>query len=401
MDVNQLSKPAGLFGAGELLQVFRDFEPHTKAELSEWTGLSRSTITQRLEPLTQLGLIHSAVSSASTGGRPSAQLVLNPINRLVAAVDFGATHVSIAICTLQARILTTSERELAITEGPEVALTLMSEEIRSLLESIGHHAKDLGAVGIGLPGPVEYSTGKPAKPPIMPGWDGFDVPARVRQDFARIAVLVDNDVNLMALGERHVAFPDVENMIFLKVATGIGSGIVAGGELQRGAQGTAGDIGHVRLSRGAEVQCRCGYHGCLEAMASVPAVLEDINTGGSNLLNVADIIDAVESGQVSAIQAVRQAGRDVGEVLTTCVSLINPSVIVIGGSLSRAGEHLLAGVREVVYSRSMPLASQQLTIDQSIVGRDAGVIGAGVLGANYLLSPEVVDRLISEAPQPS
>lgn len=394
--MNQLPKPAGLFGAGELLQLFRDFQPHTKAELSEWTGLSRSTITQRLESLIQLGLIHSAPSAASTGGRPSAQLQLNPVHSLVAAVDFGATHVSLAICTLQVEILATSERELSITEGPEVALALMVDEVRSLLKTIGYKEEDLGAVGIGLPGPVEYSTGRPAKPPIMPGWDAFDVPERVKRDFPAVAVLVDNDVNLMALGERHIAFPDVEDMIFLKVATGIGSGIVTGGELQRGAQGTAGDIGHVLLTRGADVQCRCGYQGCLEALASVPAVLSEINRGGSELTNVAGIIDAVESGDVRAIQAVRQAGRDVGEVLTTCVSLINPSVIVIGGSLSRAGEHLLAGVREVVYSRSMPLASQQLTIEQSVVGREAGVIGAGVLGANYILSPNVVDELASK-----
>lgn len=395
--MNQLPKPARLFGAGELLQLFRDFQPHTKAELSEWTGLSRSTITQRLESLIQLGLIHPASSAASTGGRPSAQLELNPFHRLIAAVDFGATHVSVAICTLDVRILAASERELSITEGPEVALAVMAEEVRSLLHSIGHTAEDVGAVGIGLPGPVEYSTGKPAKPPIMPGWDAFDVPERVKRDFAHVAVLVDNDVNLMALGERHVAFPDVENMIFLKVATGIGSGIIAGGELQRGAQGTAGDIGHVRLTRGADIQCRCGYTGCLEAVASVPAVLGEINGGGSALTNVAGIIEAVDSGHVQAIQAVRQAGRDVGQVLTTCVSLINPSVIVIGGSLSRAGEHLLAGVREVVYSRSMPLASQQLTIEQSIVGREAGVIGAGVLGANYLLSADVIDELVTSA----
>ena len=186
-------------------------------------------------------------------------------------------------------------------------------------------------------------------------------------------------------------------MIFLKVATGIGSGIIAGGELQRGAQGTAGDIGHVQLTGWGDIQCRCGYTGCLEAVASVPAVLSEINGGGPALTNVAGIIEAVYSGHVQAIQAVRQAGRDVGEVLTTCVSLINPSVIVIGGSLSRAGEHLLAGVREVVYSRSMPLASQQLTIELSIVRREAGVIGAGVLGANYLLSPDVIDKLVTSA----
>ena len=139
--MNQLPKPAGLFGAGELLQLFRDFQPHTKAELSEWTGLSRSTITQRLESLIQLGLIHPASSAASTGGRPSAQLELDPFQRLIAAVDFGATHVSVAICTLDVRILAASERELSITEGPEVALAVMAEEVRKLASLHWSHGR--------------------------------------------------------------------------------------------------------------------------------------------------------------------------------------------------------------------------------------------------------------------
>jgi glucokinase len=249
------------------------------------------------------------------------------------------------------------------------------------------------AIGIGLPGPVEHSTGKPASPPIMIGWDAFDVPARVNQEFSA-KVLVDNDVNVMALGERHASYPDVDHLIFLKASTGIGSGIISGGELQRGAQGTAGDIGHVRVSSGGDVSCHCGNFGCLEAIASAPAIIKKLVAEGLPIRNTSDLIDATKRAKVEAIQAVRQAGRDIGEVLSTCVSLINPAVIVIGGSLSSAGEHLIAGVREAVYARSMPLASENLLIVQSKAGKEGGIIGANVMAIEYVLDTDTIDKML-------
>ncbi len=180
-----------------------------------------------------------------------------------------------------------------------------------------------------------------------------------------VPVLVDNDVNIMALGERAVAWPGVDHLMFVKVATGIGAGVISGGALQRGAQGIAGDIGHVRVARGAGVPCHCGNMGCLEALASGPAIARALRAQGVPAENGDDVVDLVKRGNIDAIQAVRQAGRDIGEVLTTCVSLVNPSVIAIGGSMARVGEHLIAGVREVVYTRSIPLATEHLAIVQS------------------------------------
>jgi glucokinase len=203
-------------------------------------------------------------------------------------------------------------------------------------------------------------------------------------------VLVDNDVNIMALGERGSAWPGADDMIFVKIATGIGSGVIAGGTLQRGAQGTAGDIGHVQVARGAGIACRCGNTGCLEALASGPAIAAALGLGSG-----AGVIDLVKAGNVEAIQAVRQAGRDIGEVLTTCVSLMNPSVIVLGGYMVQAGEHLLAGVREVVYTRSMPLASEHLSIVQSAAGPRAAVTGASMLAIHHALSARNIGALTS------
>ena len=383
------------FSSGRLLQLFRDGQPHTKAEMAEITGLARSTISLRLDPLIELGLIAPATSATSTGGRPSARLLLNEESYVVAGVDFGATHAVASLADLSGKILVSIDTKRLISDGPEVCLRWMIEEIRHLVAGLKIDEDRLLAIGIGVPGPVEHESGKPANPPIMPGWDGFDIPARVNQDL-KAKVLVDNDVNVMAVGERHLTYPDVDHLIFLKAATGIGSGIISDGHLQRGSQGTAGDIGHVRVSRGDNIACRCGNYGCLEAVAGSPAVIKNVNDAGLPVRNMSDLVDATKRSKVEAIQAVRQAGRDIGEVLSTCVSLMNPSIIVIGGSMASAGEHLIAGVREAVYSRSMPLASESLSIVQSKAGKEVGIIGASVMAIEYVLDAETIDQLVAK-----
>ena len=383
------------FSSGRLLQLFRDGQPHTKAEMAEITGLARSTISLRLDPLIELGLIAPATSATSTGGRPSARLLLNEESYVVAGVDFGATHAVASLADLSGKILVSIDTKRQISDGPEVCLRWMIEEIRHLLAGLKIDEDRLLAIGIGVPGPVEHESGKPANPPIMPGWDGFDIPARVNQDL-KAKVLVDNDVNVMAVGERHLTYPDVDHLIFLKAATGIGSGIISDGRLQRGSQGTAGDIGHVRVSRGDNIACRCGNYGCLEAVAGSPAVIKNVNDAGLPVRNMSDLVDATKRSKVEAIQAVRQAGRDIGEVLSTCVSLMNPSIIVIGGSMASAGEHLIAGVREAVYSRSMPLASESLSIVQSKAGKEVGIIGASVMAIEYVLDADTIDQLVAK-----
>jgi predicted NBD/HSP70 family sugar kinase len=284
---------------------------------------------------------------------------------VVLGADFGAGHLNVALTDLMGDELAVLRTEIDIADGPEAGLTALLTAADTLLSGYGRDRDDLIGVGIGLPGPVQFSTGRPVNPPIMPGWDGFDVPGWVRRHLD-VPVLVDNDVNIMALGERGHAFPDTDHFLFVKVATGIGSGIISGGRLQRGAQGIAGDIGHVQIPRGAGIACHCGNVGCLEL---------------------------VRRGDIDAIQAVRQAGRDLGEVLTACVNVINPSVIAIGGSMAQAGEHLIAGVREIVYTRSMPLATEHLSIVQSRSGDRAAMIGASMLAIHHALSPAAIDEL--------
>ena len=382
----------GSSGASELFQLLRDGKPRTRAALSTLTGLARSTIALRVDALMELGLISPVDDALSTGGRPSSQFALNPKARLVLAADFGASHATLAITDLAGTSLGEKRDQIDIADGPETVLGWMVESGRELLAKIERDQKDLIAIGIGLPGPVHHASGRPINPPIMPGWDRFDVPGWVQQHL-EVPVLVDNDVNIMALGERAYAWPAVEHLVFVKVATGIGSGVISGGRLQRGAQGIAGDIGHVQIARGANTPCHCGNRGCLEAMASGPAIAAALRASGVDVENGQQVVALVKRGNIEAIQAIRQAGRDIGEVLTACVSLVNPSVIAIGGSMAQAGEHLIAGVREVVYTRSMPLATEHLTIVQSSAGSNAAVIGASMLAIHHALSPENIDAM--------
>ena len=384
--------------AGDLFQLLRDGKARTRAELALTTGLARSTVASRIDALMHSGLVGPAGEASSSGGRPPSRFAFNPAARVVLAVDVGATHVIIAVTDLGGAVL--AERRLAqdVADGPDTVLDRVVAEGIKLLDRSGRGRDGLAGIGIGLPGPVEHATGMPVKPPIMPGWDGFDVVRHVQRSLpVPVPVLVDNDVNIMALGERTAYWPEHDNFLFIKVATGIGAGIISSGQLQRGANGTAGDLGHVRVPRGDDVLCRCGNYGCLEALASGPAVAHALTLQGLQADNGGDVLRLVAEGNLQAIQALRQAGRDLGDVLATVVNLLNPSVIVIGGSLGQAGEHLMAGVREVVYRRSLPLATTHLRIGLSMAGDQSAILGASQMVTQYVLSPAVIEATLQAA----
>lgn len=390
------SDPSGASSASELFQLLRNGRPWTRAELAKETGLSRPTIAQRLEQLLSAGFVAPVHDAVSTGGRPSAQVAFNPEARVVLAVDLGVLHARIALLNLEGKILASTGVAREIADGPDAAVDWILDSTDTLLQKAGLPRTKIAGIGVGVPGPVEFSTGRPINPPIMPGWDRYDIPGALRAVFGP-NVLVDNDVNIMALGEQATAWPHVQDLIFVKVASGIGAGVISGGSLRRGAQGAAGDIGHVALARAGDITCPCGNTGCLEALASGRALAQALSDAERDLQRPIEVVALAKAGDLAAIQAIRQAGRDLGEVLTTSVSLLNPSVIVIGGTMSEAGEHLVAGVREVVYARSIPLSTEHLTISPARSGRDAAILGAARLAIDAALSAEQVSLELTNA----
>jgi predicted NBD/HSP70 family sugar kinase len=380
-------------GAGAILQLVRSGQATTRADLAAMTGLARSTVAQRVDALLARGLLVSRGDSPSTGGRPATLLAFNDGAGVVLCGDLGATHSRVAVTDLGGTVLAQTRHEIAIAEGPEVVLGWLEATFDGLLDEIGRGHDAVRGVGVGLPGPVEFATGRPVSPPIMPGWDRYPVGDRLATRYG-VPALVDNDVNIMAVGEHWSTWRDEAFLLFVKMGTGIGSGIVAGGHVHRGADGAAGDIGHIHVPDHDDIVCRCGNRGCLEAFAGGGAMAARLREAGLDTHTSLDVVDRVRAGHPVATQLIREAGRTVGGVLATCVNMLNPAVIVIGGDLARADEPLLAGVREVVYRRSLPLATGRLRIVPSRLDDEAGVVGAAVMVIESVLAPDAVDAAL-------
>ena len=271
----------------------------------------------------------------------------------------------------------------------------------------GRRTGSLWGIGIGVPGPVEFESGRPVSPPIMPGWDGYAVRARFAE--RGVPVWVDNDVNVMALGELTAGCGrGVDDFVFVKIGTGIGAGIVVDGRIHRGAKGSAGDVGHIHVQAGREVTCRCGMSGCLEAFAGGAALARDARRRRATAQRVPERPPRgqglprrgrrrrrLEARRPVGIELITEAGRLIGQMLTGIVNFFNPSLIVIGGGVAGAGDLLLATIRQAIYCRSLPLATRDLVVRRSELDDRAGVIGAATMAANELFAREYLPRWLA------
>ncbi|KIH96409.1 ROK family transcriptional regulator [Streptomonospora alba] len=381
---------------GDVLGLISRGEADTRAELARLTGLARSTVAQRVDTLVAHGIVEERESGASTGGRPPRVLRLNTDDNCVLGVDLGATHCRVALMDIGGALLADREAPLHITEGPERVLRHIDERMHELVSAAQRPLPAVKAIGIGVPGPVESATGRPVNPPIMPGWHEYPVPEYFTSRYP-LEVLVDNDVNALALGEVRHGATGADNLLFVKVGTGIGCGIIAGGRLHRGAQGSAGDIGHIRVPGADAAQCRCGNTGCLEAVAGGAALAARLRAADVPAADGRAVVDLVNSGDPLAVRLVREAGRDIGDVLAGLVNFFNPEAIVMGGVLAQAHEPLLAGVREAIYQRSLPLATHRLTVIPTGTGEAGGALGAGRLAIDHVLAPDQIDRALAAA----
>ena len=391
-DTTGRDRPIGTGSSGELLALIRTGRAGTRSDLARLTGLGRSTIAHRVDRLLSSGLVKEVGDAPSTGGRPPAVLGFNQNAGIVLVADLGATHSRLAITDLGGDLLADLTDDIDIAVGPGEVLEWVGAGFAKLLAQSGHDQNEVRGVGIGVPGPVEFAAGRAVHPPIMPGWDGYDIRAPFAETYDA-PVLVDNDVNIMAFGEYWAMQRRVGDIVFVKVGTGIGSGLILGGRLHRGARGAAGDMGHVQAGD-ADVTCRCGNSGCLEASAGGAALAKALSAMGHEANNSRDVVGLVRTGNHDAIQAVRDAGRLIGRVLATTVNLINPARIMIGGDLAEAGEQLVAGIREVVYQRSTALATNRLEILTSTLGDRAGITGAAGMVIEHILAPELVEEAL-------
>jgi glucokinase-like ROK family protein len=382
----------------------------TRSELGERTALSRAVVSQRVTELVARGLIEEGEQGESSGGRAPRLLRFRAEAGSLLVADVGATAAAVAITDLGGNILDFLREPIEVAQGPDVVLG----RVRELFDQLRERADDasyapLWGIGIGVPGPVEFSTGRPVSPPIMPGWDQFPI----RTYFAdyKVPIWVDNDANLMALGEVTAGIArGHEALIYVKIGTGIGAGLIVKGRLHRGAEGCAGDVGHIQITDDPTVICRCGNVGCLEALAGGAAIARMAEAAAregtsailasamadKGYLTAADVGWAATHGDQTSVEMVGRAGRLVGGMLATLVNIMNPSLIVIGGGVSLVGDLLLASIRQSVYGRSLPLATRSLTIQRSSLGPRGGVTGAAALVADQLFSPSLLGAWLAQ-----
>ncbi|HEX5596877.1 MAG TPA: ROK family protein [Micromonosporaceae bacterium] len=375
-----------------LLRLLRDHGAVSRAELADRLEIPRPRLLAELDRLVGLGYMTEAGMAASRGGRRSTLVALNPDLRF-AAIDLGASSIDVEITNGQLEPLAAYAEPADIRSGPKVILHRVNE-LLAKAKADGAYRR-LDAIGIGVPGPVSYRDGVPVSPPIMPGWDRFPVRELLTREHGCPAV-VDNDVNIMAIGERHGGVAhSVDDFLFVKIGTGVGCGIYLAGEVYRGIDGCAGDIGHIQVDAHGPA-CSCGNVGCLEALFSGVALAKDAMAAARSgespalaeriaavgVLTARDVAEAAAEGDVTCIQLIRDGGRRLGGVLASLVNFANPSMIVIGGGLARLGHVLLAEIRSVVYRRSLPLATGNLPVVLSELGPRAGVAGAAVLASD-------------------
>jgi predicted NBD/HSP70 family sugar kinase len=361
----------------------------SRSDLARVTGLARSTVSQHLAPLIKVNLISEREVESNSRGRPPLVLRLNPQAGVILVADLGAARGRLGIADFGQHFIAERSIETDVVRGPEPVLEEVRQTFLTLLSEHNVTPQSVRLIVVGLPAPVDFASGVPVRPPIMPGWDNYPVATFFQREFSA-PVLVDNDVNLMALGEARSRPASQCPLLYVKVSTGIGCGIVThDGQLHRGSDGAAGDIGHVRIP-GHEEVCRCGAVGCIEAFASYGAIARKL--GAESNASATLPSREGESSQIASL--VRSAAGDIGEVIAMLVHFFNPSVIVLGGRMTQFGDEMLAGVRSVVYRRALPLATRKLSVELSTLGRRAGIVGGGVLGVEHVLSPQGLQSLM-------
>ena len=386
--------------ASTLARLIASHAAVTRSDLVRVTGLARSTVTVGLDMLEQAGVVTNLGARTTIGrGRPAEELGLNPTFGLILVADLGVTFARLSVHDLGQQKLMDVEMLLDVADGPEAVLHAITTSFTEMLGRIEHPRPQPLVLVVGLPGPIDTSHGMAVKPPIMLGWDDYPVAEALQEAFG-CPVRCENDVNLRALGEARALPAGQSPLLYIKVSTGIGGGLVtASGELYHGADGSAGDIGHVRVHGADEVLCVCGNYGCIEAVASAPAILRQVrelgSEGGKLPTTREELTAALRVNEKVTVGLVREAAAKIGEVVANLVHFYNPARIVVGGGLTVPSDDMLAGIRAVVYRRALPLATRNLVISQPTLGEWSGTGGGLVVGIEHALTSDALGEALA------
>jgi predicted NBD/HSP70 family sugar kinase/biotin operon repressor len=352
----------------------------SRAHLARHTGLSRSTVSTIVAGLQAEGMVVDRDPdgrSATGGGRPPALIALDPGAGFAIGIDFGKRHLAVALADLSHALLAEEWRDMGDDYDAEEGIAHAVELVELVLEASGADAGRVLGVGMGLPGPIHRS-GVVGSSAILPGWAGTHA-AELMGERLAMEVWLGNDANLGALAESTWgAGRDACGLVYLKLATGIGAGIVIDGRLFEGAGGTAGEIGHTSLDETGDI-CRCGSRGCLETYASGSAIAALLSRSLGDTITLDDVLERAVGGDPGCRRALADAGRHIGAAVADLCNLINPERIVVGGSMAVAGDVLLDPLREAVELRAIPSAAEDVQIVPGELGGRAELLGAVAL----------------------
>jgi len=375
------------------LRVVAELRTHgtaSRRDLVRLTGLSRTTVATLVGDLRSRGLVVEVPDRGalpSGKGRPPTLLRLDATAGAALGIDFNHDHVRVAVADLSSTVLAERRADVDVDASGAAALELAAELVDGALDEADLRADQVVGAGIGVPGPIDRRTGRLGASPILPGWAGLEAGEELEHRLD-VPVEVDNDANLGALGELTFgAGRGFTELLYVKLSSGIGAGLVLDGRLHRGAGGTAGELGHVHVQADGAV-CRCGYRGCLETVASTGALLAHLQPAHGPALTVAGLVELVADGDVAATRVVGDASHQIGRVLANVCTNLNPQAIVVGGELAAAGAPLLDGIRRSIDRYAQPGAAEAVEVRAGVLGERAEVLGALalVIGNTSLLS---------------
>lgn len=368
----------------------------SRTGLAEEMGLTRPAVTVIVNDLIANTIILETENRTTSSGRPPVVLEINPERGLVAAIDMGAMHLSVALGDFSARILEETEVTFNIADGPTECLKTADLILNELLQKRGYLTTDLAAVGVGVPGPVIAEKGMVMAPPIMPGWDRYPIRATLENQWGT-AVTLNNDAELGALGEwAYGAGRGEKNLAFIKVGSGIGAGLIINKQIYGGTTGSAGEIGHLTVDENGPL-CACGNHGCLEAFAgghAIAAQAKKLAASGKRTLlsetdidslTARDVVEAARRGDLAAQEILKRSGTFVGIAIAGLINLINPSTVIIGGGVAQVGDLLTGPIRQAVHARSLRASEHGVRITTAMLGRRSSLIGALVQAINFAI----------------
>ncbi|MFF6872821.1 ROK family protein [Streptomyces sp. NPDC007910] len=365
----------------------------TQAEIARATGLSAATVSNIVRELKDGGTVE--VTPTSAGGRRARSVSLSGDAGIVIGVDFGHTHLRVAVGNLAHQVLAEEAEPLDVDASAAEGFDRAEQLVKRLVLTTGIGPDKVIGVGLGVPGPIDVSSGTLGSTSILPGWSGIN-PAEELSGRLGVPVHVDNDANLGALGELvWGGGRGVKDLAYIKVASGVGAGLVIDGRVYRGPGGTAGEIGHITLDESGPV-CRCGNRGCLETFTAARYVLPLLQSSHGPDLTMERVVQLAREGDPGCRRVIADVGRHIGSGIANLCNLLNPSRVVLGGDLAEAGELVLAPIRDSVSRYAIPSAARQLSLAQGALGGRAEV-----LGALALVLSEMGDSTLLESALPA